>query len=80
MVGVDVSVAREACGMDGVEFEPLQEVSSNPNKNRSEGKNLLKRMVRFIVLKTRRIIAQAVVQSKGQCTSSAFFFILLRNA
>jgi hypothetical protein len=66
--------------MDGVKPGPLQEVSSNPHKSRSEGKNLLKRKVRFIVLKTRRIVAQAVVQSKGQWALSAFFFILLRIA
>lgn len=62
MVGVRVLVARNVGVRIGVEVMAEQEVNNIPHMNRREKKGFFILMVRFIVLKTRRIIDQAVVQ------------------
>ena len=82
IVGVGVSAAREVGVMDGLELGSLQEVSSNPHKMGSEGKNLLKRMVRFILLKPEELSPKLLYNQRNNALRqpfSSFYFALLES-
>ena len=63
MVGVVVAVEESVGVLVGVEFKPEQAVISSPHAARCKIKNRFTMMVRFIVPKSGRIVAQGDVQS-----------------